>query len=348
MPVDSHIVGYGARVAADVMSRNNRNGLAVFTEPMVFLQPTQVAFVNPTYGAAMNQNIAFGGSPELMFDGGSGGTEWTGTALNGTWNFADTGKVTITSANNGDSARFDDAGTIATSGYSAVTGKIDLDTFNPASHAINMQFGLAGVLVGDAIVLSDYIDTADFTEQSFAIDMSEFNLLGATVDEVTITIVRGGGSKPTIKFDDFQIEQIGGTAIYTVAPVDGEIYYPSSMRIDFVDNVTGAAAKSYNKILGVSALTNGLTFTLHRKQKTDFTAVLRNLSDFLFVGFVIDNEIDDGTNTQLTLNLTFAHDIELDARRGDYISWTVADDLSGLVQFRSILRGRRQGIKKEV
>lgn len=83
-----------------------------------FSQPIALAFSNETIGRSMNQNVTFGGTPELIFDGGSGGTEWSNTS-SGTWNFADSGKVTITNGVSGNFAKFDDAGTIDPSAYTS-------------------------------------------------------------------------------------------------------------------------------------------------------------------------------------------------------------------------------------
>ncbi len=203
------------KVAGDI----SHVAVLALTHPFIETEPSTVFFQNSTFGIAMNQNITFGGTPELIFDGGSGGTEWTGSIIQGSWNFADAGKVTITTANNGDEAQFDDAGIIDMSGFTAITGLVDLDVYSPVSNSIIVQFGLAGVAVGNSIDLNDFIDTGNFAEQAFAIPKADLGISTVTVDEMTIIITRNGGAKPTIKFDDWQIEETGTPAIFLV-PVD--------------------------------------------------------------------------------------------------------------------------------
>ncbi|WP_277214233.1 hypothetical protein, partial [Isoptericola croceus] len=87
-------------------------------------------------------NIAFTDTPELIHDGGDN-AGWTGAAVAGTWDFADTVNpndgtncVSITSANNNDAATFADATETAMSGRTAVTGQIRLEVFSEASNTI--------------------------------------------------------------------------------------------------------------------------------------------------------------------------------------------------------------------
>lgn len=323
-------------------------GVLTQTERFLQFNPEVHPFLNSTFGNAMNQNVAFGGSPELIFDGGSGGTEWTGTANAGTWNFADSGKVTITSADNSDSATFDDAGTIAMSGHTAITGKVDLDTYNAANNTITVQFGLAGVPLGNSVNLDDYIDTGSFSEQSFVIPKADLAIDDLTVDEVTITIFRTGGARPTIKFDDWQIEETGTPAVFIAAdltPEEGKRFHVTELRLGLADALSStvsdgtALGLSYDKILGVSALTNGIVFQRVQKGKVLFSVTFRQLGDFLSSGSNIVNAISDGTNTFITLLVEFPEPIILDTGGDSFLSFTIADDLSGLLQFTATARG---------
>jgi hypothetical protein len=173
------IVGDGLK-SVEVINKDEHNGMIVFTEPLHPVLTTVTPLLNVTYGADMNQNITFAGTPEVIFDGAGGG--WTGTAIQGNWNFADSGKVTITQATNGSEAKFDDAGTINMSNYTAISGKVDLDTYSPTQNTILVQFGLAGVAKGVSINLNEYIDTGTFTEQSFIIPKSDLQIDNETVD----------------------------------------------------------------------------------------------------------------------------------------------------------------------
>lgn len=341
MSVHTHIIdGRGSKTKAEVHSYDDVHGLQVYTRDRDVVTPSSRPLLNSTYGSSLNQNVGFSGTPELIFDGGSGGTQWAQTALSGTWDFAATGKVTITSASNGDTAQFDDAGTIDTSAYTSLTGKVDLDTYSSALNSILCQFYLAGVAVGDPVAISDFINEGDFTEQSFAISLSEFNLSGATVDEFHLTVTRSGGTRPTIKFDDFQIEETGNTLVFATRPTKGTIYRATSLRLILADNVTGAAAQSYNKLLGVSKLPIGIGLSVGRQGAVQFTATFREVADLQEAGLIEVDRFDDGTNTCVTWEVVFPATLELDSRNDDFYQMTINDDLSGLLKFTAFLRGQ--------
>jgi hypothetical protein len=341
MSTHTHIVdGTGSKHKAEVYDRDSVNGLTVYTRERDIVSPSSRPLLNDTYGGSLNQAVAFTGTPELIFDGGSGGTQWAQTALSGSWNFAATGKVTITSANDGDTAKFDDAGTIVASAYTALTGKIDLDTYSPVSNDITGQFYLAGVAVGISVSIADHIDEANFAEQSFAISLSEFVLNGNTVDEFQLSITRIGGTRPTIKFDDFQIEESGEPLLFQTRPAKETIYRATSLRLILADAVTGAAAQSYNKILAVSRLPIGVNLSVGRGGEVAFSTTIRDVADLQEAGLIEVNRFDDGTNTSVTWEVIFPTFLELDSRNDDFYQLTVNDDLSGLLKFTAFLRGQ--------
>jgi hypothetical protein len=334
------------------------SGLVTLTKELDNFTPNLIPFLNDTLGNQMNQNVTFGGTPELIHDGQAVGV-WTPTANAGTWNFADAGKITITSAENNDSATFDDAGTIDMSGYVAITGKVDLDLYNPANHSILIQFGLAGVAVGNFVNLNDYIDTGIFTEQSFAIPKEDLGIDTLTVDEMTITMFRGGGSKPIVKFDDLQIEQTGSPAAFKVFSGRESDFHTKKVQFTFVDDYTGISTVagatenatmtqlSYNKILGVDALPVGIVVQIVRDGEVDASFTLRQLSDFHGIGArVVQPLIADGTNAMMVMELEFSAPVVLKAnnQNNSYISVTINDDLSGLVLFTGIARGKYEVI----
>lgn len=317
------------------------SGLEVLTTRFQNFIPTVLPFINSTFGNQMNQAIAFGGVAELIHDGQAVGV-WAPVANAGTWNFADSAKITITSANHNDSATFSDATTTDMAGYTAITGKVDLDTYNPSNHNILMQFGFEGVPVGNSVNLEDYIDTGDFAEQGFAIPKADLGITSTVVDEMTITIERAGGSKPTIKFDDIQIEQTGTPAVFKVfAPHDKSDLHVKKVRFLLADVVTGAAGQSYDQILAVTALTNGIVVQIVKDGVVTTAVNIKDLSDMIQIGATIVTERDDGTNTFLALELEFSETVVL--KRGqetrDFISITINDDLSGLLLFTGVARG---------
>jgi len=333
--------------------RDDHVGLLTQTDPLLKFKPEEFhAFLNDDFGSAMNQNIAFGGTPEIIHNGGST-TEWTGSVIQGTWNFADSAKITITSADDNDQASFaeETPTTIDMSGFTALTGKVDLDIYNENNNSIIIQFDNAGVAVGNPIDLNDFIDTGDFSEQSFAIPKAELGLTTQLLDGMTLTITRTGGTKPTIKFDDIQFEATGNPAVFKVTIGEDKRFHITQIRVILVDNITGITTVSgatenatvsnlaYNKILGVTKLTNGIIYAGVKNGETVFSGNLKQLADFLVVA-TIDDHLSDGTNTLLTLVINLIQPIVLfGGADNNFLSLTINDNLSGLVEFRAIARG---------
>ncbi len=326
-------------------------GLATLTHPFIQTEPSTVFFTNSAFGISMNQNVTFSGSPELIFDGTDSGA-WTSTAGLGTWNFADSGKVTITLALNLDSALWEDSETIDMSGRTAITGKVDLDAYIPANNSMNVQFGFDGGLLGNSVDLNDYIDTGDFTEQGFVIPTSDLGITFLIVDEMTITMIRSGGARPTVKFDDFQIEEIGEPALFSVNLNRADKFHIEELVFTYVDNITSLTTVnvdgsenatspflSYNKILGLSALTNGFVITRVKDGVTLFSATIRTLGAHISAGALPDTPLSDGTNTIVVLRAKFRRDLILTGRPDDTLTIQINDNMSDLLQFTASARG---------
>ena len=329
------------------------NGLVVYTQPFLNLNPGIHPFLNPVHGVAMNQNVGFGGTPEIIHDGGTS-SAWTGTAVQGTWNFADGGKFSITSANNQDEATFLEGSSVGvdTSGFKAFTGKVNLTAYNEVNNGISISFDLGGVQVGDTLDLETFIDTGLIgVEQNFAIDLDVFNFPTDVVDGFTILISRSGGQRPTIVFDDFQLEETGEPLEFKSTASIGTEFYVTEVRVSLADALTGIvtvagateshslAGLSYNKILGLSSLTNGIIFKRSQDGKIESSLTFRQLGDFLGTESELINLIGDGVNTYFTLLMKFPEPIILCASTGDFLSFTINDDLSGLLQFAAVARG---------
>ena len=73
--------------------RSGESGLLVYTVPREQPIPKILPFINDTYGAAMNQNAAFGGTP-VNIHNGIDSVLWTGSEPIGT-------KVTFDSTDTG-------------------------------------------------------------------------------------------------------------------------------------------------------------------------------------------------------------------------------------------------------
>jgi len=327
--------------------RDDHTGLLVLTKTFLNFNPEFHPFLNDTFGTAMNQNIAFTGTPEIIHNGGTS-TEWTGTATAGTWNFADSGKVTITGANNNDSASFaeETPTTIDMSGFTTLTGKIDLDIYNETNNSIIIQFSNAGTAVGNSVDLNDAIDTGDFSEQNFVIPKSVFGLTTQLLDGMTITVTRSAGTKPTIKFDDIQFEETGDSATFKATTPLGTRFHVTEIRIRIEDALSAVLTDGSmpnidpGAILGVSSLTNGITFARSQKGKILFAVNLKNLGDFFATGSNAINVTGNGTNQGLTLLVEFPEPIVLEGGESEnFLSFTISDNLSALTRFTAAARG---------
>ncbi len=344
--------GRGNTRNAHIHERHGHQGLVVYTHRDLQFNPEFRPFLNPTLGVGMNTDAAFGGSPEIIHNGGSS-TEWTASAVQGTWDFATGTVITQAGANDQDAATFAEESptTIDISTFTALSGVINLNTYLPANHTMSIEFDLAGVQVGDTLLLDDYIDTGNFAAQNFTVPLVDFDFLSDLIDGFTITINRTGGSKPAMTFDDITLQQTGGAAVFTATADPGTRFHVTEIRIAFADVLSAKvpvtttqdhaiAGISYDKFMAENALANGVLFRRVRNGETLFTVPIRQMGDFLATGSNIVNIISDGTNTFITLLVEFPEPIILDgAGSANFLSFTISDDLSGLLQFTAAARG---------
>jgi len=278
------------------------------------------------------------------------GAEWPGTAIAGSWDFST--DISISGANDNDECQFDNPHTSVMSNYVAVTGKITLTTWSEANNALLLSFSLAGTLAGNSVDLNDFIDTGLLgTQQNFIIPKVDLGLSTQAVDEMNLVVTRTGGAKPTIDLDDIQFEKSGGSIVYKATTPKGTIYHIDEIRLAVADNVTGITTVagatenatvpnlSFDTLLGVATLANGILF--QRVQNTDvvFSVAINQLGDFLSAGADIVNHISDGTNTFITLLVEFQKPVILNGSKDDFLSFTINDDLSSLLQFTAVARG---------
>jgi hypothetical protein len=91
----------------------------------------------------------------------------------------------------------------------------------------------------------------------------------------------------------------------------------------------------------VGPLTNGINVIVQSRGEIIFTAVVRQLSDILTLGGIVENKVDDGTDTHVTVgfDLDLTTPVVLDFEEDDEFELTVNDNLSGLIFFNVIARG---------
>lgn len=304
------------------------------------------AFLNDSFGSAMNQNIAFSGTPEIIHNGGTS-VEWTASIVQGSWDFSTGAVITLSSGGNNDEASFaeETPTTIDLSGFTALTGAINLTTYNPANNSLIVQFDNGGVAVGNSINLNDFIDTGLLgTAQQFVVSKADMGLDAQLVDGFTLRFERSGGAQGAMTFDNIQLEQTGTPAVFKATTPLGTKFEVTHIRLSLADNITGVVTNgtmpglAYNAVLGVSALGNGIVFRRVLAGKTIFSSNFKQLGDFLDAGNM-NNAISDGTNTYLTVTFAFPEPIKLNGEEDSFLSIAIADDLSGLLQFTAVARG---------
>lgn len=341
---------------AAIISSKTDNGdqyLHVASIPSYDWDTRSKPLLNDTYGPNLNQNAAASGTPDGIHDG-TDSALWTATALSGTWDFASTAQaqagtksIDATSTVDGDQAQLERSSAISSDSYTSLSGYIYLTSYNSTRHQILLQFRLAGVDVGVSVNLGDVIDPGTLNAwQAFDIPLSNFGVSG-NIDQLIIQTVRTSGQPPNYYLDTIQLEE-SGTLTYTVEPDIGTVFQFKTFDMVMVDDIATALASnsmpnlSYDKILGLSSLTNGITIRRFSSEKVQFSLVARKLTDFLFAAFEINDVGSDGTNTFLKLRAKLDFWAPLDYRTRDRLEIVVSDDLSGLLEARAVIRGRER------
>lgn len=337
----------------ETAGEHKHHGLVSLTHPFLELRPEFHPFLNDDFGAAMNQNIAFTGTPSIIHTGGDTTGQWSTSIVAGTWDFNDTTDpfagsacVSLTSANNNDQAIFSTISVVGLSTKTALTGQLRLETYDANNNSINLQFQNSDVDVGSAVNLNDVVDTGLLNAyQSIVIPKDSFDISDQNVDELNVIVGRTGGAKPTFRLDNIQIEETGTPAVFKATTPVGTRFHITEIRIRMEDAFSTVLTDNtvpnfpINQFLGVSALSNGIVFNRVEDGKVLFSVNLKDLGDFLATGSDLTNATGNGTNSGFTLLVKFPKPIVLKGGSTNFLSFTIADNLSGLTRFTAAARG---------
>ncbi len=326
----------------------SRGQLFVDTKREARLNPFLKPFLEPTVGNAMNQNVSFGGTQEIIHNGESS-VEWDSAALQGSWDFSTGNVITLSSGVDQDAATFSEEGatTVDMSGFVVLTGAINLTTYNDTNNDLDVEFDLAGVLVGNSVNLNDFIDTTIIgSAQNFAVLLTDMGIIGQSVDGFTVTLGRSGGPQASFTLDDITLEQTGTPLVFKVESDPNEAFHVDEIRIAFADTLAGTVTNgtafgiAHDQILGVTALSTGIVFRRVQNGETNFSGTFKTVGDFLATGSNLINPISDGTDTFFTLLVEFPEPIILEGPAEDnFLSFTINDNLAGLTKFTAAARG---------
>ena len=330
-------------------------GAIVYTEILRDYDTQIIPFFNPTKGIAMNINAAFGGTPDIVHVGTTDGVYWTGSNITGGKASFDSGdqafagvvSVKVNNPNLNDVWQFDKGSSIDLSNYIALTFHIYIDkdwdnTDNITVYGFDTGTGLT---VGNTVNIKDYVDHLDFDIwQKAIIPLSDMGLSSSTIDAFRMSLqAEGAGKAPKIYLDNIQVEETGTSEEYSLLIPKDSVFHIDTLRFQIGGPLTGDFPNnlSYNKILGLTSLANGINLKRVQRGETQFSILLRNLSDMFEAGADMKNGISDTTNTHITLEVKLNNELfVVEGNKGDSITITINDDLSSLLKFTVFAIGR--------
>lgn len=328
--------------------------ILVSNTPSRILISRVLPHLNDTYGANMNINAEFGGTPEPIHNGADN-AYWTATSIGlGTWNFSSatqshSGTYSISGENtqNGSIANIEDGGNL--SGYTAITLWIYLTSFSEnKNNEILLYFweNTGDSIVGNSIPISSYIDI-DFlgSWQKATIPLSDMGITTESIDALRIEVVSDvpETQAPNFYLDDIQLEEAGGY-IYDASPRPGTLFFVTSFRTTVEANVDIrlASAQALNldpgKLFSLNSLDNGIVQIISQSGEIKFSSQIRTLADYLQIpNSEIKNVISTGTKTLLNIDTMLPEPFLLS--EGDYSRIILSDDLSSLLKLRILAAG---------
>jgi hypothetical protein len=170
------------------------------------------------------------------------------------------------------------------------------------------------------------------------------------------TLVTGNGvAKFFIKTTDSSPDMnVNGSLVapieFRVYPAPNTKYHVTGFGIAMADNVNENGIIDHNKILGVPALTNGIISSTRISGVTSYTGLFKRHIDFAVYPNVLIQSDGTATSSWVTYGVTFdvwgGTPLVLDSRNGDYMSFVIQDNLTGLEYFRILTNGVEEPILK--
>ena len=343
-------------ISAAVDNHDEPSGLIVATRPLKVMENSIEFFLSDEYGADMNVNVSYGGTPDQVHNG-TDDTLWTGSDIVGggksTFNSTDqnhtdggTKSIKIDNAPVNDIWQFAKGSDINCAGYTAISLWLYVDKDWKANDSISIYGWDTGTntQVGNEIFLEDYFsyDTYDIW-QKVILPLSDMGALAlsTTCDALRMKMEAKEGAKaPKFYIDDIQFEQTGTPAQYILRPNVGTWLHVDSFTFSLVDAYPGTVLNGtmhclpYNAFLGVTP-TVGLTYQRVHGGLVVYSETIKSTIGLLsLAGTRIESTGSDGTNTFFTATAVHAAPFILKHENLDYLSFTVNDDLSGLLHMR--------------
>lgn len=354
MSIKAYITDVGRDIKASIDDNggSEKNALVVASRPLKEFNNRPFYFITSEGSKDMNINVSFGGMPEKVHDG-IDSVLWTGSSVIGTSvtfnsalqnnTAAGATSVQVDNASVGDVIQFDKGGDLNCGNYSAITLWVYVDKDWLSGDVVELYGWDTGtsLQVGIGIDLHEYFDYSILDVwQKIAIGLDDLGDLASstTLDSIRLKIIAKDGLKsPKFYLDDIQFEETGEPLEFIVEPRAGTWLYITSFDITIVDTYDATLASnsmpkiSHSGFLGVSSLTIGLQAKRIQAATTMFSAVFKDLIDFMGLPKArLVGHGSDGTDTWVKTSQEMAVPLILKSEDEDKFIYTVRDDLSGL------------------
>lgn len=345
--INTLITDNATKITADVVRKETCKcqALVVSSVPYREFENELLFFSNDEEGTDMSVDAGFSGTPEKIHDG-IDSVLWTATDIIGggktTFNstdFAHTGTHSIKADNVpvGDVYQLGKGSGVTMSNYKALTAwvYVDKDWLLLDSVSIYGWDNVVNQQVGLTVLLEDYFSYGSYDVwHKIVIPLGDFGDLAEStiVDAFRIRQVAASGKAPKYYLDDVQLEETGEPVTYTIRPSNGTWLLVYEFKFSFAS--LGDGALSYDKILNTT-LISGLAYKREINGVVIFTSTIISLIDLLQIaGTEISSTGNDGTNMWVTVRATHSEPLVLKSEDEDKLSFTVTDDMSGLLHFK--------------
>jgi hypothetical protein len=324
---------------------NNVHGMIAYTAPLREYFGAAAFLTNSDGSSDLNVDASVGGTPDIVYPD-EPTTNWTNTALSGTWDFGSTTitpqdgteSIDATATVNGSSFQAEKGSTVDLAGYASFSGYVYLTSWNDARHDIAFEVRLAGVIVGTSININDFIDVGLLNVwQKYVIPKGEMGLNGSTIDQLVFQTISTAGQPPNYYLDTISIEQSGSIA-FTFQPAIGQIFEIDTSELTFSDNITVIEPE---QIMGLSSLVTGIRFRTIASGVTRFSGGSKTFTELLSAGGNQTSVIIGAANSTVKYTIPApATLIRLNGSNNDNYSIVLSDDYTGLTGFKALIRGR--------
>jgi len=356
MSIKSHITDKSSNLSAEVIKnhKTDKQALMVATFPYRTFENSIEFFASDEYGSNLNINPGALGTPEEIHNG-TDTVLWTATDIVGggktTFNSTDrnhtaagTKSIKVDNSPVGDVYQIAKGSDIDLNDYVSLTMwvNVDKDWKNRDDVQLYGWDTDTNSQLGDPIGLQDYFEFSDFdTWQKLTIPLTDMDLdTETTLDAIRIRQAAQEGKSPKYYLDDIQFEESGTPIEYYLKAEKGTWLHIEEFTISVADAYTGIVSDGtmpsipYDKVLG-ETLVSGVTYKREQNGKTKSSQTILDTIGFMqLAGTEISGSGSDGTNTWVTMRVRHIEPIVLKPENDDKLSFTISEDLSGLLHFR--------------